>query len=78
MVYEVEKGHDIPNVPVKVTKYPFASMDVGDSFFVPFGEDVPAVVMNRLRSAAGQRSVDGGKKFVVRRMDGGVRVWRTA
>ena len=52
-------------------KYPFAEMEVGDSFFV---EDVKSSAIRNLASTTGQRL---GKRFSVRISGDGYRVWRT-
>ena len=59
------------------SKYPFAALDVGQSFMVPDTQD-KEVNVGTLRSALGafkKRNPDSGK-FSVRSVDGGVRVWR--
>ena len=54
-------------------KYPFAIMEVGDSFFVSAKEG--AYVVGSAASAYGKRH---GKKFTSSHVDGGTRVWRVA
>lgn len=76
-MFEIEKN--IPLLPRKLphgpaAKYPFALMDVGDSFFVPATPKVsPAKVQTRLST----RKIPGAK-FATRQVEGGVRVWRIA
>lgn len=87
MAYLIEK-----NVPVPADgrrgpepKYPFRSMEVGDSFVVPAGEAKfskrsadgrPVSRVSVATSGAGKRL---GRRFVTRtNPDGSVRVWRTA
>lgn len=53
------------------SKYPWHAMEIGDSFFVA---DVVVKKFAGTVYSAGKRS---GRKFTVRAMDGGVRVWRT-
>lgn len=70
MTYVIEK-----NVPITKTiesKFPFAQMEVGDSFFVPSKEAA------NLRSAATRHSRQLGFTFTTKKCDGGVRIWRTA
>jgi len=74
-VFKVEKG--VP-MPKERTKYPFASMGVGDSFFVKLGPD-----MKRATVASAVKQYSNGNlgvKFTTRKIteDGkvGVRVWR--
>lgn len=68
--YKIEKGVPIPNKRVD-TLYPLHDLAVGDSFLVPLDR----------RHAASAKAYDharnGGKKFEVRTVEGGVRVWRT-
>ena len=70
---EIEKG-----VPLRrQRKYPWASMDVGDSFFVAFSDGESDHSTRRAVSVsackAGQRR---GWKFATRKQADGVRVWR--
>ena len=85
MRYAVDKEIPIPdnprichiNKPKKKTKYPFDEMDIGDSFFVPFEEAVPnKTVLSRIRSAM-KAEYAKDFKFIARKMNDGVRVWRT-
>lgn len=64
---KIETGILPPN------KYPFKDMNVGDSFFVDANIDKP------MTSIYGNAYMFGKKhkmKFSLRRMNGGVRVWR--
>lgn len=60
------------NVPIppagqgRPRKYPFDEMDVGDSFFSGSIASVESSAYSR----------NDGKKFVLRKVRGGVRVWR--
>lgn len=63
----VDKG--IP-IPQPRRKYPWKKMKVGDSFFVP--NDCTANVAG----GAGWAGLKYNMRFVCRKMDGGVRVWR--
>ena len=69
---EIQVG--VPIAPIerktRVSKYPWHAMEIGDSFFVA---DLTARGFAGSVYSAGKRS---GKKFTVRAMDGGVRVWR--
>lgn len=68
--YALEKDVEFP-ARTRKGKYPFEQMDVGDSFFVG------AVSVGSLRSTAYSASVRLERKFAVREVDGGVRIWRT-
>ncbi len=52
-------------------KYPFESMDVGDSFFVE-GEDTQGKAAGAAKSHGRYHNL----KFAARTVDGGVRIWR--
>lgn len=74
-MFAIESGVPVPaperNVKTRNSKYPWNSMQVGDSFFVA---DFTTKGFAGTVYSAGKRS---GRKFTVRAMDGGVRVWRT-
>lgn len=71
-MFEIDKAVPPPaNLTRK--KYPFHTLSVGDSFFVPDGKPV------NVGSAAYAHSntyLGRGKRFAVRRVQGGVRCWR--
>lgn len=75
-LFIVEKNIKMPSAKKKkkrAEKYPWARMEVGDSFFVPnksTGAMSAAAVLAKKRHPT--------KKFSVRTMTDGVRVWRTA
>jgi len=68
--YKVEKGVEIP-VKSLSSIYPFEIMEVGDSFFVDDIEKYEAL-LNRKSSLKRKINI----KICVRKVDGGVRVWR--
>lgn len=73
MTFEIEKDKVIPATIPNIgrrERYPWSRMEVGDSFLIPAGDK---------RKVAGAASHAGrrlGKKFIVRAVDDGVRVWR--
>lgn len=82
MPFQIEKNVPMPERggahrgrPSKYhpTKYPWAEMEVGDSFFSPSDGAAPAT-MRDSASRAGKRL---GRRFAVHLAEGGVRVWRT-
>lgn len=75
MMYEIEEGVPIPELLQGAPcKYPFRTMDVGQSFFVPNdGSGVRALQ----RRVAGSTCRIKDRKFTVRQVEGGVRCWRT-
>lgn len=73
MLFEIEKGVPMPadqKGKKGSSKYPLADMSIGDSFFVPNGR------ITTVRKAAYQRGPALNRRFSVRTVDGGVRVWR--
>lgn len=73
--YKVEKG--IP-MPRPAQAYPWADMEVGDSFLLPCEPAEQNKVGNRARNAAAsfahKRKLDW--RFSYRHVEGGVRIWR--
>lgn len=73
MTIKVEKGIPIPpKGNNKASKYPYALLEVGDSFFV---KDKNAT---KFSASAYIQARKLGIKITVRNDKGGVRVWRTA
>lgn len=70
---EIDKGIPRP-ASLRAAKYPWAALEIGDSFFVPSVNGATHNVAS-VASWAGKRH---GKKFSSRTVDGGVRVWRIA
>ena len=67
-VIKIQK--DVPMDFAK-NKYPFAEMEVGDSFFAKKSE------VDKVRSAASHHSKrHGGGRFTTRAVRGGYRCWR--
>lgn len=74
-MYAIEKNVPAPPAAQSTRRYPFPDMEVGDSFFV---QTESARTNPRLRSCAALYGKRHGKKFRVRSVDGGSRVWRIA
>lgn len=68
--FKIEKGVPIPG---SRAKYPFVEMEIGDSFFVEVGEDQRRITSQRI---SGSSQNYGEKKFSVRTVKGGLRIWR--
>jgi hypothetical protein len=68
---EIEVSKSVP-LPEPRRRYPYKSMEVGDSFLVPEGK--LQVVCNANYRAGKQLE----RKFIARRENDGVRVWRMA
>lgn len=72
--FVIDNNIPVPPLPTRASsKFPLALLEVGDSFLHAVEND-----RNRLASAAHQYGVRHGKKFTVRRVEGGFRVWRIA
>jgi hypothetical protein len=67
--FAIEKGVPIP-LPKKAGKYPWRTMEVGDSFFVA------NVGHKDFATNASQARKRTGFKFTLRKVEGGVRIWR--
>lgn len=73
------------NIPIPAksydgrNKYPFHTMEVGDSFALATaeGEDIAALA-KRMRTSMGAAGRRLGRKFVLDREGAGVRIWRAA
>ena len=65
---------DIPPPPrgLHLIKYPWADMEIGDSFFVT------GVSRNSMSMTARYQTQKTGKSYTARKVEGGVRVWRDA
>jgi hypothetical protein len=75
---KVEKGIPLPprnNARDGNGKYPFARMEVGDSFFIEADEQTAQRIQNR---ACNAYRYYRPKEFATRRIEGGIRIWRTA
>lgn len=72
-MFTVDKGIPCPTAGIGIAKYPWATMEVGDSFFVP-GD--PRVLALRLQAAASKERTRTGKRYTGRRQVDGVRIWR--
>jgi len=74
MPYEIESGIPVPTQgPGGHVKYPFRTMEIGDSFLVSDTKDP------KVRFAASYFSARNREyRFIVRKQEGGFRVWRIA
>lgn len=70
MTIKVEKGIPIPPKS-SASKYPYAQLEIGDSFFVK------GKIANKFAASAYTQSKKLGIKTTVRNEKDGVRVWRT-
>ena len=71
---KIERGIPIPGAPARVgrpAKYPYQSMEPGDSVFIAGGK-----IGGPAYSSALQTGARKGWKFVGRKEDGGIRIWR--
>ncbi len=73
----IDKGVPVPPPRTRASKYPWAEMEVGDSFFVEAtAEEMKSRSANLSRGAT-TIAKQLGCRFTVRKVTGGVRVWRT-
>jgi hypothetical protein len=83
--FPIEKGIPVPPTISVSNRYPYADMDVGDSFFVPdttltaHGKPLKFSGLASMTSRKGTEMTEAlGKtyKFISRTVEGGFRVWR--
>lgn len=66
---QIEKGIEVPR-PIRQGRYPWAQMEVGDSFLIA-GKEALGSVYNANKAHK-------PKHYIARKTEGGVRVWRDA
>lgn len=71
MTFVIEKNIPIGK-QVRKSKYPFAQMENGDSFFVPTGDQDPHRVASRIHNHARHQNV----RIATRQTENGIRVWK--
>lgn len=76
MKIKVERGVPAPTRSTARAKYPFASMEVGDSFFIK--SERPTHERGRVSAAACAYAKKHEVKFSTKVFDTGVRTWRIA
>jgi len=71
-MFEIEQGTPIPDAKGgHPEKYPWSKMNIGDSFFIAADKKrINPLVPPKLRGA--------GFKISIRKVEGGLRVWRVA
>jgi hypothetical protein len=77
--FEIEDGYDINEFKTgtgRASLYPFEAMSVGQSFFVPITAERPNPARS-LQSTVSTINRKGDKKYSIRAVEGGARVWRT-
>jgi len=76
-MFEIESGLPLPPRHNPHTKYPFAQMKPGDSFFVPVGPDGTLTKLaSKVANVTARARKEKLGKFAVRKLSDGVRVWR--
>lgn len=73
--FRIEYGIEMPR-PNGRDKYPWKKMKPGGSFLVPCGNFETLELMHSLTSCARNAEKKTGSKFAMRKVEGGVRVWR--
>ncbi len=75
--FKIDK--DVPMPPHKRENiYPWADMEVADSFYVPIDDQGIDKLQNAMISISKYQQRKRGTKYATRREGEGVRVWRTA
>jgi hypothetical protein len=72
--FQIESGVPVPAAKPGTRQFPFAEMQVGDSFFVSGGNKAEI----RASQAAYQYAKVHGVKFTTGAVEGGRRIWRVA
>lgn len=76
--FVIEDDVPLPSHPgprTGTSKYPFAQMEVGQSFLV--GSDIkPSTLRSAISAYTKANPTKPAKRFAARIVDGGVRVWR--
>jgi hypothetical protein len=72
MQYKIEKGIPIPSTIQKIDKYPFAKMDIDDSFFVECLKKEALRMQRSLHYIRKKIKMD----FISRINENGIRIWR--
>lgn len=78
--FQIEKNIPMPEVyEGRSSRYPFETMEVGDSFYVPVREG--GDTLTRLRNRLNQARTNAHKKFNINTITkadmNGIRVWRS-
>ncbi len=73
---KIERGIPMPPARSKCTSWPFADLKVGDSFLVPIPPGTHSIMQARVLQAS-RRHKANGEEYCSRKVEGGVRVWRT-
>lgn len=78
---EIDKNIPVPTSGIqkgRPRKYPIESLEIGDSFLIPYEKDVNKNAMHSRASGsiANFRKKHPEKKFTTRQMEDGIRVWR--
>lgn len=77
MNIKIDKGIPLPSKSKYDDLYPLKDMEVGDSFFIAVTDENKTNIRNRLSSAVRNYSRNKSILFSVRKVSGGIRVWRT-
>ena len=76
--FEIETSVPFPAPARNVRKYPLSEMAIGDSFFASAPDSDRGGTQALISATVSAFARRSGKKFTVRQVDGGVRVWRLA
>jgi hypothetical protein len=71
---KIEKHYKIPSQVYRGRKiYPFSTMEIGESFFIPEEKKVSAA-----NAASGHKKRNKGFDYTIRKVESGYRLWRIA
>lgn len=78
--FQIEKNVPMPEGRGRPSAYPWAEMQVNDSFFIEVDAASKTEVQNRTSASARmyRQKVGNGFKVATRSVDGGLRVWRVS
>lgn len=82
-MYAIEKNIPMPKRRSGNAKYQFGEMEIGDSFYIPSDDEGwrvtrSGVRVHKVAVAASEYGKHHNKKFTVRSVPEGLRVWRIA
>jgi len=75
-MYKVESDVVVPQAKGKRNIYPFSILQVGDSFLVEATPESITKIQRKMSAISVMAGKRHGKKFITRRTDDGVRIFR--
>ena len=75
-MYKVESNVAVPQAKGKKNVYPFNTLEVGDSFMIESSPEQLTKMQRKMSAMCVMSGKRMGKKFITRRVDGGLRIFR--